>query len=155
MKKIAISLCIGLIIGIVATVLIYIVILPPPPVKEQFQLTKEQQQQMESMNKKQMTMIETKLDQIRNLHQQLDTAFLKESQNDAEIDRIIAEIKAVHMELSTIHFQGLLETRKILSSEQFKQMIRMHQNRGDKKGGFPPQEGMHFPKGDRMPPPPF
>lgn len=90
-------------------------------------LNTEQQAKMQDFQMRQITASKSKMEAIRTYHQILDCEFLKENPNETVILNTINQIKATQAELMTLHFNGLLEMRKILSPAQFRQMVSERQ----------------------------
>ena len=130
----------------------------PPDIFKALQLTKAQEQQLRSSREAQEKVMRAGMAEIQRLHEQLDAEFLEEHPDEKAIAAAIAEIKQGQGKLMDMHFAGMLEMRHILTAEQFKKMISMHQQfrlRMDKKfehKKFPPRPGDPM-KGGEMPPP--
>jgi Spy/CpxP family protein refolding chaperone len=104
--------------------------------------------------------VKAQMEQVRKLHEQLDAEFLKDVPDEKAIAAAIAKIKQAQGKLMDIHFAGMLDMRRILTAEQFRKMISMHQqfrqrmNKKFKHRKFPPRPGERGPgQGGELPPP--
>lgn len=131
---------------------------PSPPMRltTELNLSQKQNQQMQKLHEEQQLYFQSKMAQIKNLHTQLDSEFLKNQPDETKIISLIGDIKAVQMALMTDHFNGLLKVRQILTQDQFKKMVQTQQKlrgKADRKMRHKPF-GPN-PKAGHDQPPPF
>jgi Spy/CpxP family protein refolding chaperone len=104
----------------------------PKEIVEQLQLTPTQTVQMQAQHDTEQQAMVEKFTEIKKLHAALDKEFTRDTPDEVQITTIVQAIKKTQMDLTTIHFDGLLQIRQILTPLQFKKMIKLRQELRDK-----------------------
>ena len=101
---------------------------------QKLNLTADQKTKIQAIKAKYKPQMETKRQALKKAMEEKRT-LMKNSASDDQLRAKHKEIQALRQELGDLALENKLEIRKVLTSEQLKQLNEMSQNRKGKAGG--------------------
>ena len=108
---------------------------------EQLNLSKEQKQQISTIRQKYQRQTQQLREEIRSERQKLQD-MMAGTATEAEIRRQHPQVAQLNQTIHNLHFEGMLQTRQVLTPEQRRQFAQlMQQRRGQSRPpSFPPSQ---------------
>lgn len=114
---------------------------------QQLNLSQEQMQQIQNIRNQYQSQFQAQMEQMQQTRQQMQNLLASDA-SEGDLRNQHNKMTQLHQKMAEMHFNQMMEIRRVLTSEQRRQMAQLMQQRGPGGGrgpqgdmGGPPPEG--------------